>query len=72
MYADFKTIIFFQELEVYNSYIVNQKMFADPVIAKHLKDEEEEIQHGHILGNMPPKFNKVKLIKYFKNLIQLN
>lgn len=48
-------------------------MFTDPVIAKHLKDEEEEIQHGHILGNMPPKFNKVKLIKYFKNLIlQLN
>lgn len=47
-------------------------MFTNPVIAKQLKDEEEEIQHGHILGNMSPKFSKVKLIKYFKNLIQLN
>lgn len=38
-------------------------MFTDPTIVKHLKGEEEEIQHGHILGNTPPKFNKVKLIK---------
>lgn len=37
-------------------------MFTDAVTVKHLKDEEEEI-HGHILGNTPPKFNKVKLIK---------
>lgn len=38
-------------------------MFTDSIIVKHLKDEEEEIQNGHILDKTPPKFNKVKLIK---------
>lgn len=37
-------------------------MFTDPVIAPHLKDEEE-IQHGHNLGNTAPEFNKINLIK---------
>lgn len=37
-------------------------MFTDAVIAKHLK-ELEGIQHGHVSGKMPKKFNKVKLIK---------
>lgn len=55
-YTNFKIVIF-QELEVCNSYIVNQKMFTDPVIAKHLK-EEEGIQDGHVLGKMPKNSTK--------------